>query len=400
MRSLQLSLNDFIPLLGAERLTVTKMAYSKARHKLKHTAFIELNQTAVVHTMYEDGDYATFNGFRILGIDGSKVQLPDTDEIREAFGTIPYDNKTSVPGEHPYALASVCYDVLNRIALDAQLLPCRTYEVTAAIAHLTPKRWDPEHGEAAGLRAGKGDLFVYDRNYHAFLAMAATRATGADFLIRCKRQSGMPAVEAMFRGDGADDQIAVVNPPRLTNQGDRLRQYPSSLQVRLVRLKLKDGTAEVLVTSVLDVAVLSRDDLGEIYWMRWGVETFYGILKTRLALENFSGYSPDAVQQDFFSAVLLSGIESIMVEDAEDRLAKQTAGHPKKVNKAVSFNAIKERAFELFMSDDPDDEVLEALTDLFMASPTLVRKDRNPPRSRSSSHQLLGWWRRRRKAMF
>ncbi|HEY1835265.1 MAG TPA: transposase [Candidatus Saccharimonadales bacterium] len=156
----------------------------------------------------------------------------------------------------------------------------------------------------------------------------------------------------------------------------------------------------LLATSVLDTAVLSRDDLGELYWMRWGVETFYGILKTRLGLENFSGYSPDAVQQDFFSAVLLSGIESIMVEDAEGQLAKQTAGHPKKVNKAVSFNAIKERAFELFMSDDPDDEVLGALTNLFMASPTLVRKDRNPPRSRSSPHQLLGWWRRKRKATF
>jgi hypothetical protein len=256
MRSLQLSLNDFIPLLGAGRLTVTKMAYSKARHKLKHTAFIELNQTAVVHTMYEDGDYATFNGFRILGIDGSKVQLPDTDEIRETFGTIPYDNKLDAPGEHPYALASVCYDVLNRIALDAQLLPCRTYEVTAAIAHLAPKQWDPEH-IAAGLRTGKGDLLVYDRNYHAFLAMAATQAVGADFLIRCKRRSGMPAVEAMFRGEGADDQITMASPPRLTSHADQLRQYPSSLQVRLVRLVLKDGSVEVL-EPVHDLAFVAK----------------------------------------------------------------------------------------------------------------------------------------------
>jgi len=43
-RSLQLSMNDFLPKLGRTQLTADKSAYSRARHKLKHTAFIELNQ--------------------------------------------------------------------------------------------------------------------------------------------------------------------------------------------------------------------------------------------------------------------------------------------------------------------------------------------------------------------
>jgi hypothetical protein len=32
---------------------------------------------------------------------------------------------------------------------------------------------------------------------------------------------------------------------------------------------------------------------------RWGVETFYGVLKGRLELEHFSGQSVEAVRQDF-----------------------------------------------------------------------------------------------------
>jgi hypothetical protein len=398
-QSLQLSLNAFVPMLNMGKTTVTKMAYSKARHKLKHTAFIELNQEAVVRTMYADDDCTRYKGFRVFAIDGSVVQLPDTEEIREVFGTVAYDNKSSVPGKHPYALASVCYDVLNRIALDAQLLPCRTYEVTAARAHLDPDQWRPDT-ITPGLRIGSRDLVTYDRGYHAYLTMAATLSTGANFLIRCKRNSGMPGIDAMLRGEGPHEQLVTVTPPTTTNQTDALRAYPLSLRIRLVRVILKDGAIEVLATSVLDEAVLSRGDLAELYWLRWGIETFYGIVKTRLTLENFSGLSPDAVRQDFFSTILLCGIETIVTADAEEQLAKQTGGHPKKVNKAVSFSAIKRQVFDLLVSDLPDDELFEELTAAFISSPTLVRKDRNPPRNKQSSHQLLSWWRRKRKGVF
>ena len=51
MKSLQLSLNEIIPKLELAEQTVSKVAYSKARRKLKHEAFIELNREAVIRTM-------------------------------------------------------------------------------------------------------------------------------------------------------------------------------------------------------------------------------------------------------------------------------------------------------------------------------------------------------------
>ena len=124
---------------------VTASAYSQARYKLKHTAFIELNQTAIVDTMYEDDDYQTFWGFRVLAVDGSKLILPDTKDVRETFGTIKYSNgkDAEIHGEHPYAMASVLYDVLNRIAIDACLRSARAYEIDLAIEHLahTKLKW-------------------------------------------------------------------------------------------------------------------------------------------------------------------------------------------------------------------------------------------------------------------
>ena len=51
---------------------VSAAAFSKARAKLKQTAFIELNREAVVKVCYGDGEFKRYRGFRVLGIDSSK----------------------------------------------------------------------------------------------------------------------------------------------------------------------------------------------------------------------------------------------------------------------------------------------------------------------------------------
>ena len=54
--------------------TVTGSAYTRARAKLQHGAFIELSEL-VRDAFYEDGEYQTYKGFRLLAVDGSIVTL-------------------------------------------------------------------------------------------------------------------------------------------------------------------------------------------------------------------------------------------------------------------------------------------------------------------------------------
>ena len=64
VKSLQLVLNEL------EEVTnhgVTASAVSQARHKFRHTAFVELLEKAIVEVMYADGDYEKFRGRRVLG---------------------------------------------------------------------------------------------------------------------------------------------------------------------------------------------------------------------------------------------------------------------------------------------------------------------------------------------
>lgn len=386
-RSLQLQMNTLIPKLGKNKVTVDKSAYSRARHKLKHTAFIELNQRAVVDTMYEDGDYQKWQGHRVLAIDGSKIFLPENSATTDEFGTLPYSIKQrDIDGEHVFAIASVMYDVLNSISVDAKLEHSHSYEVDIAKEHL-------KHTENT-------DLVIYDRGYCSFRMMAIASQAKGDFLIRARGGKSFRVAAEMLAGLGPDDVIATIKPSKNRRKAVRLEELPTELAVRFVRLKLKNGEYEVLATSLLDQAKYPLKYFKDLYYLRWGIETFYSVLKNRLNLENFSGYAPEAIRQDFYVTIFLSGAESILTLDAKEKLSKQKGGQLKKVNKAVSFNVIKERAFEIFYSKDTTNKRLKQLTELFITSPTLVRKDRNTPRIENSSRQILSYYKRQHKSVF
>ena len=367
----------------ARKQLVSAAAFSKARAKLKHTAFIALNQKTVVETMYEH-EHERFHGHRILAIDGSKVILPNTDDMRDAFGAVPIKNK-DMEGTYVCGLASVLYDVLNRVALDATLARGDAYEVDEAQQHLACVE--------------EGDMVICDRGYCSYRMLASVLQTKADFVIRCSSQS-FAVAQKMFAGGGLDDRTVTLYPSAQCRKQYGDTPYPKSLTVRFVRLTLSTGETEVLVTSLLDTDRYPLSMFKALYWKRWGIETFYGILKHRLGLENFTGISPEAVRQDFHVTVFLSGLESILTEGVDEVLAQKETQHVQQVNKAVSIHAIKYRAFDLFASNLPIEDVVTELTELFLTSPTVCRKDRNPPRKRSSDRILLNFWRRVRKQVF
>ena len=138
-----------------------------------------------------------------VAVDGSKIVLPDSEEVREEFGTIAYSGGKSseIEGERPYALASVLYDVLNRVALDAVLGKARAYEVDLAVAQLMHTR--------------PGDLLLLDRNYPSYRMLAELVRRRREFAVRCSAASFAEA-RRMLKGEGPDSQIVTHStcPPR------------------------------------------------------------------------------------------------------------------------------------------------------------------------------------------
>lgn len=388
-KSIQLLLNEFLTKLGLP--LVSKSAYSQARQHLSHTAFIELNQSGVVGSMYVDNEYQRYWGYRVMGIDGSRVTLPDSEPIYEAFGRVKRTSgKKGLKGEghYSYAQASVLYDVLNKIALDSLFEPGRSYEVDLAERHLVHTQAD--------------DLLVCDRNYPSYRWLATLVSQQRAFVIRCQHNS-FRAVQTMFAGQGSDSQIVTLKVHPAKRREIRERGLPEQLTVRLVRLVLVDGTIEVLVTNLLDEQRYPTADFGPLYNLRWGVETFYGRLKTRLTLENFSGYTVEAIKQDFFAAVFLTGLETLLTDEAQLQLQQRSSQtqHTYQVNHAVSFNAIKHRTFDLLYDDDLDlDTLCQQLSLLFLTDPTCIRPRRQVSRRQPNYYKRYVFHRHKRKVCF
>ena len=391
LRSVQLHLNDFLgQLAGSEWVSsVTGAAWSQARAKLKHTAFIELNQRAILEVVYDRPDQfevRRWRGFRVIAIDSSLVRVPD--ELGEIFGWVECRNQNGPTGRFAQARLSSAYDVLNRLGLETKLVPWKSGERALAAEHLA--RSEPQ------------DLSLSDRGYASYEWFARHAKAQRHFVCRCETGT-FGIVRQLFAANEAGRSVrAILRPPHGQETAMREAGLPEGIEVRFVTLRLPSGELEVLATSLLDEARYPTECFYELYGLRWGVETYYDVLKGRLALENFSGRTEEAVRQDVFAAVFLSNLETVIIRGAQKRL-DQTSQHrqyPLQVNKAVSFHALKSHVISLLASTQPLPEVLQRLEELFLQKPTSVRQDRVPPRRKCSGWISYHYQRNRRKVVF
>ena len=113
-KCLQNELNIFCKKTGRDN--VSRQAFSKARENIKPEAIRELNEN--ISTQIEkDARLKTYRGYRLISVDGSVLDLPSNEKLKEHFGYA--TNGTNV--SHTSALAMIAYDVLNNIALWGEL---------------------------------------------------------------------------------------------------------------------------------------------------------------------------------------------------------------------------------------------------------------------------------------
>lgn len=385
VKSLQLSLNELF-MNNYLSTPVSASAYTQARNKFKHTAFIELNNDIIDIFYSEDDGIKKWNGYRCIGGDGSKIILPKTPEIAEEFGSITVKNKT-MENSFSCAMFECYYDVLNHIAIKSKLSHGLSYEVDLATQMLSATAED--------------DLLIYDRAYASYEFLATLITQGKNYLIRCPNSS-FKTVELLIRDTKNWSRVVTLKVPNSQKKNILAKGLPIEINVRFISVILSTGEVEILVTSIMDESI-ERQEFRWLYGMRWGVETYFSIVKSRLGLENFTGKTPEAVKQDFWSTVFISNFETLMTEGSEDEMnADLQDGHyAKKVNTAVSFNAIKNMAFELFMNKESAVSNLEKMSQIFKTTPGLDRTGREgPPRKKTSDLQSCNFQKRIKKYVF
>jgi len=376
VRSIQKHVHSFFEALGQPSPGLTPSAWSQARLKLSYTAFIALNQEAILKVIYADRAFPQlrlWKGFRLVAIDSSLVRLPNQENLGQEFGWVVCENKSGQCGRFPEARLSIVTDVLNRIGVQTCFEPSSKGERELALEHLK------------GLEAW--DLSLLDRGYAEYKLWAYWVRAQRKFVCRCQANS-FKIVNRLFEADQAGCSVVVeLTPDPHKKEEIQEADLPLTITLRFVTVRLKTGELEVLATNLLDEVLYPTECFGALYHYRWVIETYYGLLKGRLDLGNFTGLSVEAIRQDVYSTVFISNLESILIDPANQQLEQksQSLNYRQQVNHADSFHTIKTHILKLLTGSEPIPQVLQTIKSYFLANPTSVRPDRIVPRTKPSA---------------
>jgi hypothetical protein len=174
-----------------------------------------------------------WHGHRVVGREGSYLNLPDSEETRRA-GSV----HTNQPpgGEQVQAVASVLYDLRNALGLSATLGPKPAEKNPLCGIHLAVTQ--------------RGAVGVGDRAYADYCVLATIRAGQCHCVSRFPRQS-VTALNA-FGASPVQERVVTREVPATARGYVRAQQWPTTLRVRLLKVLLPSGEVEVLGTDLLD----------------------------------------------------------------------------------------------------------------------------------------------------
>lgn len=357
-KSTQLELDDFLKQFNPEGIksdTYTKQSFSEARQKLSPKAFTILNN-ALVQKFYEDGDYRTYKGYRLLAIDGSYEEIPNNTDTRRVYGYVTNNSKDL---KLTRALSSKVYDVENGILVSSILGECHGSERKMAIENIKSiKEKDIDNVK---------DLILFDRGYPSLGLISFLETNGIKYLMRtCSN------FIAEVNCTKTEDQYVSIEITR-----DRARQLKKQgtpiplgtiITLRVIKIMLENGEIETLITN-LNNEDLKYEEAKELYFKRWGIETKFDELKNKFEIENFSGEKPLLIEQDFYATILLSNIASLFEQEAQEELNTQNSQkalkHEYKINKNILVGKMKNNLIEILLEDD--EEIKSVLYERFIS---------------------------------
>src|SRR3954454_22752061 len=272
-------------LWGAEAVRVTgKSGISQARTRLGEAPLRQLYDQVVQPVATRATKGAWYRRWRLVSLDGSCLDVADTEGNRAAF-----ERPGASRGESAFPQVRFVALVENgtHVLFGARLGPYEEGETTLA------------HEALTALQAGM--LCLADRQFFGHALWREAAATGADLLWRVKHNLRLPREARLADGSF----LTTVYPSEKAR-----RHRTAGVQVRVVEYRL-EGVADAeplyrLVTTLLDPVAAPATELAALYHERWEVEGALAELKTQLrgARAVLRSRTPELVRQEFWGLLL------------------------------------------------------------------------------------------------
>jgi Transposase DDE domain len=344
--------------LEDEQSSLTASAFCQSRQKLKPIFFRD-GLRHFVNEYYTDNEQTVqlWQGKRLLSVDGSIIELPQTEALEKEYGTFCNHQQKRVS-----ARVSILYDVLNEMIIDGILGKISVGERSMACLHLA--------------QASNNDLILYDRGYPSFDFIFEHQQKEIDFVMRVR--VGWSNVVKSFVASGLASQEVEIMVGKNESVKDKAYDHQTKIKVRLIRVVLLTGEVEVLMSSLLDEKLYPSSLFSTLYFYRWGIETRYDVLKNALRIENFSGLSELVIEQDFFITLLIANMEALLRDEVNQQLKVcfKERQYEYKVNISACVSLLRDKITELLLGQQPQ-EVLEYLKKVFSQHIEAVRPNRS-----------------------
>jgi hypothetical protein len=272
-------------LWGAEAVKVAgKSGISQARRRLGEAPLQRLYEELVQPMATSASQGAWYRGWRLASLDGSCLDVADTEENRAEFG-VPGASR----GESAFPQLRLVALVENgtHVLFGARLGRTAEGEATLAQAVL------------GALRPGM--LCLADRYFFGYALWQRAAETGADLLWRVKGNLRLPRETVLPDGS----YLSTIYP----SDKDR-RHRTGGLQVRVVEYRL-EGIPEAeplyrVLTTILDPQRAPAAELAALYHERWEIEVALAELKTQLrgARVVLRSKTPALVRQEVWGLLL------------------------------------------------------------------------------------------------
>ena len=235
--------------------------------------------------------------WRIVSVDGSTLDVADTQPNERAFGRPGTGRgRTSFPKIRFVALVENGTHVLFSARVDAFAVG----ENTLAREVLP--------------QLSAGMLCLADRGFFGYELWKLASSNGADLVWRVREKKVLPCTRRLEDGS----YLSRIYPSAADRNRDR-----NGVDVRVVEYRLdgaKDATTLYrLVTTILDPEAASGEDLAVLYHERWEIEGAFDEFKTHLRGRQIvlRSKSPELVLQEFYGLMLAHfAIRSLMHEAA------------------------------------------------------------------------------------
>lgn len=325
----------------------TKTAFVAARLKILIPFFINLF-LFTVSLFYKDKKIIkTWKGFRLLGVDGSAVIVPDTPENRYFIGV--HENQH---GGVAAAKILAVHDVLNKVFLNIFFHP-------RAISELSMLHYNFD-------KLPDDSILIYDRHYCDSLLMHRHLKANKPCIIRMKGK-GINVVKKFLELNtdsalmelqiGERAYYSARDKYGLKNNHPRFHKF----KMRFIKVILPNNEIEILATNLFDEVKYPTAEFKGLYGKRWGVETAFDEIKNQLKLPVFSGYKTQIVMQDLWAVFIFYNIRAMFLFSAEEDLNREKENT--QINRNLAITIIKNN-WEKLLLQTPKLSLLKSLSSL------------------------------------